>query len=314
MIPEKYREWITVYLKGLAMGTADAIPGVSGGTIALITGIYERLIDALTQFNPSRFYGLTQNFFRREFSEVKNSLLEMDVPFLAVLVAGIFTAVILVLNFVHVLLSRFPVQTYGFFFGLIGLSAVVLYEEIDVSTHRRKLAGLAGFLAAFLASGYGAGSLGHELPVLFFSGMIAVSAMVLPGISGSLFLVILGQYEYISGALSEFTDAALSFVTTGNFEQVVSASPPILVFVSGAFVGLFTVVHVVERSLASHRQATMVLLVSMILGALRAPVIQVEKYLAENSLPWVQILPEFAISAAIGAAAIYVIHSKTGEI
>jgi putative membrane protein len=253
MVMGRYREWAAIYLKGLAMGSADAIPGVSGGTIALITGIYTRLIDALTEITPVKIFELASSLLERDFSSSRETLIEMDILFLMVLASGVFSALLLVLNFMHGLLANYPVPTYGFFFGLIGLSAVVLYEEIDVTNRYRKLAAVAGFTVAFVASGYGAGSLGHSYTILFLSGMIAVSAMVLPGISGSLFLLMLGQYDFITGALSEFISASLNFLKTGNLEKIVAASPPIVVFVSGAFLGLFTVVHIVERALESHR-------------------------------------------------------------
>ncbi len=228
MESKRYRELIIIYLKGFAMGCADAIPGVSGGTIALITGIYERLIDSLTSPTKARLENIARSSLRLDFGEMRKILRDMDLPFLMVLGMGVTTAIIFVLNIIHLLLSDFTVATYGFFFGLIGASAAVLYNQIDLSTTHRKIAALMGFSIAFIASGYGATNLGNGLPVLFVAGGIAVSAMVLPGISGSLLLIMLGQYEYISGALSTFTGSALRAMKTGNLDSLISASPPIL--------------------------------------------------------------------------------------
>jgi len=315
MVLERYREWITVYLKGCAMGCADAVPGVSGGTIALITGIYERLIDALTSVNYDKLERSLLGLKDRDLSEIRKILLEMDVPFLAVLGVGIMTAVVLVLRLIHYLLSNFTVPTYGFFFGLIAVSALVLYRGVDLSAFWSKTAAVTGFLLAFIVSGYGAGALGHSLPVVFLAGMIAVSAMVLPGISGSLFLIILGQYDYISAALTEFTDALVETVTTGNLETLTSSAPPIIVFISGAFVGLFSVVHVVKKSLEKFREATMAFLVSMVLGALRAPVVQVEEHLVERGTTWSEAAPAFLTAAVVGGVLILVLDSRTeGEL
>lgn len=302
------REWLIVYFKGLAMGAADAVPGVSGGTIALITGIYERLIQALTAVTFSTAMEMLGSVKQFDTEGLKEKLFEIDVPFLLVLGAGIATAVILVLRFMHYALSNFPVLTYGFFSGLIAFSAIVLYSEIDISTTRRKLTALIGFLIAFTASGLGANTLGHQLPVLLFSGMLAISAMILPGISGSLILVILGQYEYISQALSEFISAVLEALTTGNIQPVADTGLPIAVFVSGAFLGLFSIVHVVRKALESYREATMVLLVSMIAGALRSPVIQLDKVLVSIEVSWISILPQFVFAAFIGGLAVLLVH------
>ena len=311
MKPGNCRELVLIYLKGFAMGCADAVPGVSGGTIALITGIYERLVDALTSSSKDRILRFTESLMDLDTIELRKILYEMDVPFLMVLGTGIATAVLLVLNMVNLLLSQFPVPTYGFFFGLIAASAAVLYRDIDFSTIGRKIAALTGFSVAFLASGYGATTLGHELPVLFIAGGIAVSAMVLPGISGSLLLIMMGQYEYISGALSKFTESLITAVKTGDINSMISASPPIIVFVAGAFIGLFSVVHLVEKALKTQRMVTMAFLVSMVVGALRAPVIQVGRHLSENGFSWMQVLPEFALTAVIGGFAIVLLDSRT---
>lgn len=311
MKPGNYRELVLIYLKGFAMGCADAVPGVSGGTIALITGIYERLVDALTSPSKDRILRFTENLMDLDTIELRKILYEMDVPFLIVLGTGIATAVLLVLNMVNLLLSQFPVPTYGFFFGLIAASAAVLYRDIDFSTAGRKIAALTGFSVAFLASGYGATTLGHELPVLLLAGGIAVSAMVLPGISGSLLLIMMGQYEYISGALSKFTESLITAVKTGDINSMISASPPIIVFVAGAFIGLFSVVHLVEKALETRRMVTMAFLVSMVVGALRAPVLQVSRHLSETGFSWMQVLPEFALTAVIGGFAIVLLDSRT---
>ncbi|WP_414838191.1 DUF368 domain-containing protein [Candidatus Nanosalina sp. VS9-1] len=303
------RQWLEIYLKGLAMGAADAVPGVSGGTIALITGIYERLIQALTGITFSTFEDIFVSLKDFNISEIKEKLIDIDIPFLVVLGAGIATAVVLVLRFMHYAISNFPAVTYGFFSGLIAFSAVILYNEVDISTTRRKITAFAGFLFAFIASGYGATSLSHSPLVLVLSGAVAVSAMILPGISGSLILVILGQYEYISAALSDFLSAALKLLTTGDIQPLIQTSGPIAVFVSGAFIGLFSIVHVVRKSLESYRKATMVFLVSMIVGALRAPVLQLSQHLSSVEASWISVAPEFSVAAISGGLAVVILHS-----
>jgi putative membrane protein len=194
------RELAGIYLRGLGMGAADAVPGVSGGTIALITGIYERLIGAITAVDPGRIRTVLGGLRAEGRPEALAALREIDTPFLLALGAGIATAIVTVLRVIAVLLETNPVETYGFFFGLIGASALVLYSHVSLATRGRQVAAAGGFLLAFLLSGYAAGALGSSLPVIFVAGGLAVSAMILPGVSGSLLLLMLGQYEYMSNA------------------------------------------------------------------------------------------------------------------
>ncbi|GAA0511176.1 putative membrane protein [Halorubrum aquaticum] len=306
------RDWIAIYLKGLAMGTADAVPGVSGGTIALIVGIYERLIAAVTAIDPDRIVRVLSGVRASGRADARVAFREVDGAFLAVLGAGIGTAVVLVLTLVDALLAAAPVATYGFFFGLIAASAVVLYGAVDLETTGRKVAAVCGFLAAFLASGVAATALGHALPVVFLSGAVAVSAMVLPGLSGSLLLVVLGQYEFMAGTLSAFLDATAAAAAGEGTAAIVGSAPPIVAFLAGGVVGLFTIAHAVRRALEAARAATLAFLVSLIVGALRAPVIEVSMRLAESGETWTSALPRFGLAAVVGAVAVLAVDRYAG--
>ncbi len=310
------RAWLVVYLKGLAMGAADAVPGVSGGTIALIVGIYERLIAALTAIEPGRLVRVCAGVQPARLAGARMAFREMDGGFLLVLGAGIATSVVAVLSAVDVLLQTVPVATFGFFFGLIAASAIVLFGEVDLSTPGRKAAAAAGFLAAFLTSGYASTALGNELPVIFLAGAIAISAMILPGISGSLLLIVLGQYDYLSATLRSFLEALVSAVTTGTAEvpALLNLGTTVVVFLSGAVVGLFTVAHAVKRALAVYRMATLAFLVSLIFGALRAPVVEVSIRIGERGETWVTAAPTFLAAAIGGAAVVLVLDRYTGAI
>jgi putative membrane protein len=129
------REWAAVYLKGAAMGAADAVPGVSGGTIALITGIYERLVGAIAALDPEDAVALLPLLprlgSRNAREELRGSLTDMEVPFLLVLGVGVLTAVITVANAVDVAYHQYPGLTFAFFFGLIAASVVVLLGEVS---------------------------------------------------------------------------------------------------------------------------------------------------------------------------------------
>ena len=308
------KQWITVYLKGAAMGAADAVPGVSGGTIALITGIYERLIDSLSSPDFEKISRTVKLVKTRDFQGLVGLMVEMDLPFLAVLGAGVISSLFFVLNLMHFLLESYAVETYGFFLGLIAASAALIYSEVDISSRKSQVAALSGFLGAFLVSGIGTNTLGHNPFVVFLSGAIAVSAMILPGISGSLMLVILGQYEYMSQTVSGLTEAVLNFFQTGNPAEMIESGAVVFTFVLGAFTGVLSLVKLVDYALERHRQATMAFLVSLMLGALRAPIEQIDIVLQDQGVLWVSALPEVLTAAALGGIVIFLIDRRTAEL
>jgi len=309
------RELAGIYLRGLGMGAADAVPGVSGGTIALITGIYERLIGAVTAVRPARLRRILGGLRPESRPDAIAALRELDVVFLLALGAGIATAVVSVLRAISVLLETNPVETYGFFFGLIGASAVVLFGEVSLATRGRQVAAAAGFLVAFLLSGYAAGALGSSLPVVFLAGAVAVSAMILPGVSGSLLLILLGQYERMSAALSRFTDTLVGLLDGGGIDAVVDAGVPVVTFMAGGVVGLLTIAHSVRWALDRYREATLAFLVSLIVGALRAPVEQTSLELAATGTGWsTTVVGLFLLFAVVGAGAVLVVDRLAGGI
>jgi putative membrane protein len=284
------RAWLTVYLKGLAMGAADSVPGVSGGTIALITGIYERLIDALTAFDP-RILGQVPDLDSADGRHrFWTDLRRMDVFFLVVLGLGVATSIVTISRIVHTALEMARPQTFAFFFGLIAASAVVLYDQLSLQTPLEIGSAAAGFVIAFLVTGISNGAgLGHALPLLFVAGAIAISAMVLPGISGAFLLILLGQYEYLTGVLSALVDGLLAF----GAEDLVSNLVVVVTFGCGAVIGLFTVAHAVRRALDEYRSATIAFLVSLMVGSLRLPLVEVVGGVEMTAVP--------AVTTALGA-------------
>ena len=308
------RSWMTLYLKGIAMGTADAVPGVSGGTIALIVGIYERLIAAVTAIDPERIGRVLAGVRPRNVPDARDAFHEIDGAFLVVLVAGIGTAVVAVLSGVDYLLTTRPVATYGFFFGLIAASAAVLLGGVELDTPRRKAAAVAGFLLAFLASGYASTALGSSLPVVFLAGAVAVSAMILPGVSGSLLLIVLGQYDYMAGAVREFVGGLVGLAFGNGTDALVATGPPVATFLVGGVVGVFSIAHAVKYALERARAATIAFLVSLIVGALRAPLVEVSTRLAASGESWRAAAPRFALAAVAGAAVVLVLNRYSGAI
>lgn len=306
-----YRGWLVIYLKGAAMGTADAVPGVSGGTIALIVGVYERLIGSLTALDPRALRHITRLHTTEGRGDFGRALLVMDVPFLGILGVGVLSAVGLVSSVMHVAATRFPVPTYGFFFGLIAASAYVLREEIRLDSPVRIVAAVAGFTLAFIISGASSGgSLPTTLPILFLSGSVAITAMILPGISGAFILFLLGQYEFMTGIPSRLARALIAAL---RGEEALLSEPMVvfLVFCSGAVVGLLTVAHAVRWALERRRRATLTFLIALMIGALRAPVVRVRESLSTD--PGVGIAVA-VVAALVGAVVVLTLNRVTADI
>jgi putative membrane protein len=306
------REWLSIYLKGVFMGAADAVPGVSGGTIALITGIYERLVGAIAAFDPQLLADLPQAYDADARGRIAETLREMDVAFLAVLGAGVMTALVAVTGVVAALEESSPAVLFAFFFGLIAASAVVLWGEVRVDTTRERLAAVVGLVLAFLLAGGSASTtVSHSPVVLFFAGAVAICAMILPGISGSFLLLLFGQYVYMSNTLHEFIDAAVGFVRGGPLSSAVGPFVSVASFVAGAAVGILTFARVVEWALTNHRQVTLTFLVALMVGALRLPV---EKMVGETTA-WTPNHAAMVFTAGlVGAFAVLLVDYYTDDL
>jgi putative membrane protein len=292
------------------MGTADAVPGVSGGTIALIAGVYERLIAAVTAVTPGRFVDgvrtLTPLDGGISLDRAAAVLEEVDGWFLIALLAGILSAVVVVTRIVDVANEAVPVLLFGFFFGLIAASGLILLRAVSIRTVSEVVAAVAGFTVAFVVSGYGAVLDDSGLLVVFGAGALAVSAMILPGISGSLVLVILSQYEKMSSVLSDFVDALAGVVTGESFGPVVDHGVVVATFVCGGLVGLFTISRLIRRALDANREVTLAFLVALVIGALRAPIVTLNG--EDYSVVWsTDTIGAFAGAAVVGAAVVLVL-------
>ncbi|MBS3825386.1 DUF368 domain-containing protein [Candidatus Bipolaricaulota bacterium] len=242
---------LILILKGIVMGFADVIPGVSGGTMALITGIYEELIESLESFDPAILIDLFTGRLERFWSGLR----EVEFGFLIPLLTGIAGALLVGSQFVRYLLDRYPPYMYAFFFGLILASAVLLYFEVPKVGTSVVLASAAGVVVAILIVGISSGDFGHGLPVILLAGAIAVCAMILPGISGAFILLLIGQYEYILDAVGNLP---------GSF-------PTLLVFVLGAGIGIIAFSRLLSFALERWYPQTIGLLIGLMLGALRKP-------------------------------------------
>jgi len=307
------REWLTVYLKGICMGAADAVPGVSGGTIALVTGIYERLIAAITALDPLVVLTRLRTSHTSEGrAALVTELRAMDVPFLLALGGGVVTAVVTISRVMDRALETVPALTYAFFFGLIAASAVALYGHVAVDTLRRIGVAVVAVVVAFLVTGVTAsGSAGHSPPGTFLAGAVAITAMVLPGVSGAFLLVLLGQYEHLVSTLSAFVDGLLALPTGGDPAALAGPAVTVGAFCAGAVVGLFSVAYAIRWALEHYREATLTFLVSLMVGALRLPVVRV----VENTPRWTPTnAVAVATAALLGAGLVLVLDRYTDDL
>jgi len=237
-------EKIRFLLCGLAMGAADVVPGVSGGTVAYITGIYDQLLSAIKSFDAAFF----RNFFCGRW---KKAFGRVPWGFLLPLAAGIFTSIFSLAKLTLWLLKTHPVELWSFFFGLIAASILIMLKGQRMHAgHWILLA--AGAVAAWLVTGAGAVSgMPHTWPYIFGAGFIALCAMILPGISGSFILVILGQYQYILSAVTNFRIDVLA------------------VFMAGGIAGLMTFSRVLSACFRRFPAATNAVLIGVMLGCMR---------------------------------------------
>jgi putative membrane protein len=301
------REYAGIYLRGVAMGAADAVPGVSGGTIALVTGIYERLVTAITDLDPWLLTLFPRLHTRTGRERLRHELAVMDLAFLVALGLGVVTALVTVSRVLEVALEEFTALTFAFFFGLILASAIVLYGEVSLDTPRRGAAAVVGLIVGFVLTGELTAVLPTTPTVALLAGGIAVSAMILPGISGSFLLLVLGQYEYAVGSLSGFTDAIIALDPAG----LRTHGTVVVTFGIGGVLGLLTISRVIEYALEHHRAATIAFLVSLMVGALRLPI---ERILGSTSSPGASVLVGLVLAAVIGGALVIGIDRATGDI
>jgi len=232
-------------LKGFCMGSADIIPGVSGGTMALILGIYERLLNAIRSFDRGWLNDLLNLRIRR-------ALARNDLAFLFPLLVGIVGALLFFTRVVPLptLIVTHPELVYGLFFGLIVASVVILMGEVEHYGVREIATAIAGVLIGFAVVNLVPVTTPAALWFIFLCGFVAISAMLLPGISGSFILLILGKYAYIIDAL-------------GNFDL-----PVIVTFCAGMVVGLIVFSRTITWLLRHYHQATLLLIKGILIGSL----------------------------------------------
>lgn len=236
-------KWLKTYLSGVLMGAADVVPGVSGGTIAFIVGIYDRLISALSGVNKNSI----QMLFK---GDVKGLWQHFDGAFLVTLLLGIATSIFGIASLVTTLLQDYPVWLWSFFFGLILSSAYLLLREIPSFTPKHFLVVFLGIVIGASLSLLVPTQLDTNLFMVFLAGMIAICAMILPGISGSFLLLMMGMYGFVIGAVKELNPVIIS------------------IFACGALIGLLSFSKLLHWLLENAKSTTFALLTGVMLGAL----------------------------------------------
>ena len=250
---------LDLFLKGVFMGIAEIIPGVSGGTIAFITGIYEELINSIKSINASSVKLLLSFKLSLFWKQINGS-------FLLTLLVGMLTSILALSRVIVFLIEEHPFKIWGFFFGLIIASTIVIFYQIKLVNSKVFIAALIGSVISSYIALEAPSSTPNSNLFIFLSGAIAISAMILPGISGSFILVFLSKYEFILNSLNNFDIAVIS------------------VFVGGCVVGLVTFSRVFSYLFKKYNDVVISVLVGFLLGSLFKiwPFYKVLEYNASN--------------------------------
>ena len=238
---------LDLLLKGAAMGIAEAIPGVSGGTIAFITGIYEELLHTIKSFTPSAI--------GKVFKDPNDFWTTINGNFLLFLISGMIGGIVIGVFGISHLLEHHQILLWSFFFGLVLASAVYFALNIKWSVGRIVLA-LAGFVLAYMTTQF-LPAQGSEHPLyLILCGIISISALMLPGLSGSFLLLLLGLYQVIIGGVKG--------LLTGDFSKLLT----ITYFAIGALIGLFSFARILSFLFRKYPSGTMASMIGILIGSL----------------------------------------------
>ena len=245
------KKYLMVTLKGACMGAADVIPGVSGGTIAFIMGIYDEFVGSIASINAEAMKLLFKGQFKAFWKHINGT-------FLVSIVLGIGISVVLLAGLMQTLLTVYPIQTWAFFFGLIVASSIFILRGISGWKLREVLCLILGGVLGVTVCTLSPTQTPDALWFIFLSGAIAICAMILPGISGSFILLILGKYQYIMAAIS-------GLVAGENFGQNLLI---LCVFLVGAVVGILGFSKFLHWLLARWNKETLIVLAGFIIGSL----------------------------------------------
>lgn len=287
---------VGIFLRGMLMGAADVVPGVSGGTVALITGIYQTLLSSISRIDLEALRLLMSGDWRAAWARINGR-------FLVVLGSGIAISIISLAQGILWALEHYPLPLWSFFFGLIAASAWWLLRQLN----RISVFMMALLLCATLAAGslvlWVPSSVEVQSWMFFGAGFVAICAMILPGVSGSLLLVLLGMYEPVLQALRQFDIGSVGL------------------FCVGAGAGLMTFSRILNYLLTTHLSATLAVLTGFLWGSL----VMVWPWRVDTE-PFVLVSPdrfaqlsgspmilECVISCAVGLILVFLVQSRWGH-
>ena len=235
--------YLLIALKGIGMGAADVIPGVSGGTIAFITGIYEELVDSIKSINYTSISRIWKGGLGAFWKAVNGN-------FLLSIVIGILISVLSLARILEYILVHHPILIWSFFFGLIIASAVFVAQKIDRWNIPVIISFVTGIVSAYFITSFTPVVTTNAYWFIFLSGALAICAMILPGISGSFILLLLGKYQFILNALNEGKIGIIA------------------VLLAGALIGIISFANLLSWLLKRYHNFTIALLAGFMLGSL----------------------------------------------
>ncbi len=240
----KIKDYFLISLKGMAMGAADVVPGVSGGTIAFISGIYEELLSSISNINLGLLKTLKKDGFKEAWKQLNGN-------FLLSLFLGIIISVLSLAKVITWMLKTHPILLWSFFFGLVLASIIYVAKQIEKWNVVSVILLIATTILAYVITTLPPlVSEDSSMPFIFLAGAIAICAMILPGISGSFILVLLGAYKPVLNAATN------------------KDIPTIVVFMLGAIVGLLSFSRVLKWLFANYKNFTLAALTGFIIGSL----------------------------------------------
>ena len=294
------KKYLLVGLKGIGMGAADVIPGVSGGTIAFMTGIYEELVGSINNINGTAVKLLFKGRFRDFWKHINGT-------FLVSLIAGILISIMSLAKLMSYLLTYEPIPTWAFFFGLIVASSVFILRDIKGWKFRDVVMLVLGIILGVVVCTLSPTETPDALWFIFLSGAIAICAMILPGISGSFILLILGKYKFMLDTLNRILSG----------DGVLLDYAVVVIFILGALVGILAFSKFLHWLLARYHRSTLLVLAGFIIGSLvkvwpwSDMAVVREAQLLRTGVPVIEVdlqIPAAVIFCVVGAALVTVLE------
>ncbi len=257
MPSRNFLDYVLITIKGLAMGAADVVPGVSGGTIAFISGIYEELIETIHKLDIGFFKIWKKDGFKAAWRAY-------NLSFLLALFGGVFISILSFAKLIIWLLANYPILVWSFFFGLVIASILYVGKQITKWNLKNILSLIIAVAFAYFITLATPTDSPESIWFLFIAGFVAIIAMILPGISGAFILLLLGAYTPVIGTVSQLSDG----VSAMNWGLTSEALLKLGVFAIGAIIGLKVFSRTLNWMFKHHKNTTLAVLTGFMIGAL----------------------------------------------